>query len=155
MGLLSPHRRFVDPHDTSGLPRVSVRPPVPSRENPLPGIKPLLTPHDGSLQEILVHRHLTEPPPSRAATVLGALAMAGVAAALATIWIVIRYPDSDFSRSDSNTWAMISLLSLGFIHVLAIFSQILSGGRSRLGMLALVVLYGGVFLVLIADHLLR
>lgn len=155
MGLLSPHRRFVDPHDTSGLPRVSVRPPVPTRVTPLSGIKPLLTPKDGSLEEVLVHRHLAEPPPSRAATVLGALAMSGVVAALATVWIVIRYPDSDFSRSDSNAWAMVSMLSLGFIHVLAIFSQILSGGRSRLGMLALVVLYAGVFVILIADHLLR
>ena len=155
MGLLSPHRRFVDPHDTSGLPQVSVRPSVPASDQPLSGIKPLLTPKDGSLEEILVHRHLTEPPPSHAATVLGALALAGVIASLTTIWIVIRYPDSDFSRSDSNAWAMVALLSLGFIHVLAIFSQILSGGRSRLGMLALVVLYAGFFVLLIADHLLR
>jgi hypothetical protein len=81
--------------------------------------------------------------------------MAGVVAALATVWIVIRYPDSDFADADSKIWAMVSMLGLGFIHVLAIFSQILSGGRNRLGTLALVALYAGVFLILIADHLLR
>lgn len=49
----------------------------------------------------------------------------------------------------------IMILSLGGIHVLAIFSQILSNGRNLLGAVSLVMLYAGAILLVIVDHLLR
>jgi hypothetical protein len=49
----------------------------------------------------------------------------------------------------------VIILGLGGIHVVAIFSQIYSSGRNMLGALSLLMLYVGVILLLVIDHLLR
>lgn len=153
MGLLSPHRRFVNPQNTDGIPTVRRHRPLPPRERPLPGTKHLKTPKDGSLKELLGHRERPDDRASRTAAVLGWAAMVFSVGFLVMLALINRLPDAAWH--DSDIIAMLGMLSLGFIHVFAIFSQILSSGRNLVGAIALPTLYAGFFLLVILDHLLR
>ncbi len=151
---LSPHRRFTNPGNMDGIPRVRTRRPLPVRDKPLSGTKTMQTPRDGSLDE-MIHRTI-EPAEasSRTAHVMGWLAVTGVVALWCLLWYIARTPGADL-RSHGGLFTALVILLLGGIHVFAIFSQILSNGRNRTGSMALILLYGGSILLAVADHLLR
>lgn len=153
MGMLTPHRRFVDPHNTDGIPTARRHRPLPKREHPLPGTKSLSTPKDGGLERILTRRPPENPRLARSAVVLGWMAMLSSIAFLVVLAFVNRFSDADWRFLDSDEMAMLVMLTLGFIHVFSIFSQITSSGRNLIGALALPVLYAGFFLLVILDHL--
>lgn len=150
MGMLSPHRRFVDPHNTDGIPTVHRRQALPARDKPLAGAKALKTPKDGSLRKLLGRRQTEDARSTKTALVLGWAAMGFSVGFLIMLAIVNCFPNA--SWPDSDIIAMLTMLSLGFIHVFAIFSQILSGGRNLVGALSLPVLYAGFFLVVLLEH---
>lgn len=153
MGMLSPHRRFVDPGNTEGIPKVRPRGPLPVRDKPLPGTKVMHTPHDGSLEDML-RRKADTGETSRVAHVLGWLAVAGVLGLWVLLWIMWRDPGvSPYSHGGLFTGVVI--LALGGIHVLAIFSQILSRGRNLPGALSILMLYVGTMLLAVVDHFTR
>lgn len=81
--------------------------------------------------------------------------MAGVIGFLGLLWFVSRDTGADWRMSIGNLFWAIMILSLGGIHVLAIFSQILSNGRNLLGAVSLVMLYAGAILLVVVDHLSR
>ena len=152
MGMLSPHRRFVDPGNTEGIPKVHPRNPHPDRSKPLLGTKSMRTPHDGSMEEML-HRKADSQMPTRAAHVMGWLAVAGVVGVWIILWIAWRETDLRLRFRGNASGTMI--VAVAGIHLLAIFSQIISGGRNLPGALSILLLYGGTLLLAVIDHLTR
>lgn len=150
MDNLSPHKTFRDPGDLSGLPRVHKGTPVPRRESPLPGTKTMICPKDGHLLETLTVHPAEATKPPLAATIMSAIAM-GVALGTHLFLWQIRGPDMDFEKADR--WQLFPGIAL--VHLLWIFSHILSNGRDRLGGLAVMVLYVGPLVLLVIDHFVR
>jgi hypothetical protein len=146
---LSPHRSFVDPGNVRDLPGVTKRTPIQRRETPLPGTKTMLCPKDDSLRELVTGRALEVIRPSRTADILGYLAMAGALVMTALFWIVPILQETHPTRH-GGIWVFIS--GLAVVHVLAIFSQILSGGRNLPGGLAILVLYVGFLVSVVIAH---
>ena len=89
MGLLSPHRRFRNPDNMEGIPAVRIHGPAFRRDKPLPGTKGMLTPVDGSLKKLLDRAVERTEPSSRAAKVLGILAVAGAAGLLCLLLLYV------------------------------------------------------------------
>lgn len=138
-------KTLPNPENPQGVPGVTKRTPIPKREIPLKGTKSMLCPDDEHLQELVNGRKIDEVLPSLTAKTFGVLAVVLALGVLAVFWV-----ERSFSN---NTWALVTL-TCGLIHVLAILSQILSSGRNKPGGLAILVLYVGMFLNLIIDHLL-
>jgi len=154
MTRLSPHRRFRNADNMEGIPRVFKRRAVPPREAPLPGTKKLQTPPDEKLLEMIRRTQEHEKQPPFTARVMGWLAIAGVLGLWCIFWHISRTPGVDL-HSNGGMFTALVILFLGGIHVLAIFSQILSNGRERTGSIALMMLYGGSILLAVVDHLTR
>jgi hypothetical protein len=116
----------------------------------LEGTKPLLCPQDDQLKTLVTGRATEAVPPSRTADMLGYLAMGGAIAMLAFYWI-----DRALHGSEP-VWISpgFGLVSLALLHLLVIFSQILSSGRNMPGSLAIIVLYAGIVLSVIVEHFL-
>lgn len=139
-------RRLRNPGDLRGIPGVARHTPVPRRDHPLPGTRILLCPKTGNLREMVAGRSIEDIKPSRTATVLGILAMAGSVFLLAIPWLEPVW----------NLWPWVDefgtgvvILTLGFVHVAAVLTQALSNGRNLIGGLAILVLYAGSILGLI------
>ena len=152
MTRLTPHRRFRNADNMEGIPRVFQRRGVPQRDVPLPGTKKMQTPRDDKLLEMIRRTQDLEQKPPVTARVMGWLAITGVLGLWCIFWHIARTPGVGL-RGDMFTALVI--LFLGGIHVLAIFSQILSNGRERTGSIALMLLYGGSILLAVVDHLTR
>ena len=150
MDNLSPHKTFRDPGDLSGLPRVTKGTPVPHRESPLPGTKTMLCPKDDHLLETLTVHPAEATKPPLAATIMSAIAMAAAVGTNLLFWRATG-PDEHFTRVDN--WQFFPGIVL--VHLLWIFSHILSNGRDRLGGLAVAVLYAGPLVLLVIDHFVR
>ena len=148
---LSPHRSFADPGDARNVPRVTRRTPIRRRDKPLPGTKTMLCPEDEHLHELVSGRTIEKIPPSRTATILGILAMVVTVALLAFILINPILQQSNPTRH-GGIWVFI--IGIAAVHVLAIFSQILSTGRNMTGSLAIPVLYVGTILCVVIEHFL-
>ena len=146
----SSQRTFRNPGDVRGLPGVRKRTPIPLRECPLEGTKVMLCPKDEHLKELVTGRAIDVILPSRAANILGVLAMAAAVGFNVFFWMDRAF--WGFVAARRGIWIII--LGLAVVHVLTIFSQILSSGRNRLGSLAILVLYVAALLGLIIDHLL-
>jgi hypothetical protein len=146
----SPIRRtFRNPGDVRGLPGVSKRRPIPKRDAPLPGTKSMSCPQDGSLKDLIGGRKVEVILPSRTATILGYLAVACAVGMIVLFWI------SRIFGNDALSWLpeTFPLFFIAAFHLLVIFSQILSSGRNRPGAVAILILYGGMILSLVIDHL--
>jgi hypothetical protein len=150
MGTLSPHRRFVDPLNTDGIPTARSHRPVPARDKPLPGTKTLKTPKEGSLRELLGRREPGNVMPDQSAALLGWSAMVFSIGYLVMLVLKNHVPEAEWFGSE--LMSVLAVFSLGFIHLLAIFSQILSSGKNLPGALAVPVLYAGLLLFVILDH---
>lgn len=146
MSNLAPHRRFIDPGNMEGIPRVSVSTPPPHRDAPLPGTKSMLCPVDGSLVGLAESRILEKPIRSRTSTVLGIAAL--VFALVMPVWILFAH----FGSERAVAWSIIC--GLAIVHLFAIFSQIISSCRNLPGALAIPVLYIGFIFWIVVDHLL-
>ena len=133
-----------------GIPTVRPRRPLPHREEALPGTKPLRTPNDGWLPYPADGAN-ADKRQSRMATVLGWAAMIYSVVFLVLLALVNRLPDAGWPNE--KNLAMLVMISLGSIHLLAIFSQILSTGRYLLGALALPALYAGFVLLVVLEYL--
>ena len=138
-------RTFRNPGDVRGIPEVRRHAPRPRRETPPSATKTMLCPKDEQFGEMVTGRRIETILPSRTATVLGIL---GVTCAL-LVNSLILFHDTRFSDA-FGTGGMI--LSLGLVHILAVFSQILSTGRNQLGPWAILVLYAGAILSAIVLH---
>jgi predicted Co/Zn/Cd cation transporter (cation efflux family) len=146
---LSPSRTFVDPGNVRDLPGVTRRTPIQRRESPLPGTKTLLCPKDEHLREMVTGRAIEVVRPSRTADILGYLAMAGALVQIALFWILPILQQTNPTRH-GGVWVVI--IGLAIVHVLAIFSQVLSGGRNIPGGLAILVLYVGFLVSVVVAH---
>jgi hypothetical protein len=146
---LSPNRSFVDPGNVRDLPGVTKRTPIRRRETPLPGTRTLLCPKDEHLRELVTGRAIEVIKPSRTADILGYLAMTGALLMTALFWIIPILQQTHPTRHD-GVWVVI--IGLAIVHVLAIFSQILSGGRNVPGGLAILVLYVGFLVSVVIAH---
>ena len=144
------HRTILDPGSVRGLPGVTKHTPIPARETPLEGTKTMLCPKDEHLKELVTGRSIEVILPSRTANTLGVLAMIAAVGLVVFFWLdrVLW----GFLAARHGIWIVI--LGLALVHVLAIFSQILSSGRNKPGGLAILVLYGGGILSVIIDHIL-
>lgn len=112
--------------------------PVLPRESPLPGTKSMLCPKDKHLLEMVTGPPTAEPKPPLTATIMGVLAMMVALGSLAYFWHLII---SDRSYSRSEGWMFFP--GVAVVHLLWLFSRILSVEGSRLGCLAVVMLYLG------------
>jgi hypothetical protein len=150
MDQLSPHKSFTDPDNVRGLPQVLKSTPVPRRESPLPGTKTMLCPKDAHLLERVASQPDGAIKPPLAATFMGAVAMA---VALGSNFLWWRFMRSDGYDGWQDKW----LLFPGFVivHLLWLFSRVLSNGGTRLGGLAVAVLYLGPLMLLVIDHFVR
>lgn len=146
---LSPNRTFVNPGNVRDLPGVTKRTPIQRRETPLPGTKTMLCPKDDSLRELVTGRAIEVVRPSRTADILGYLAMAGALIQIALFWIIPILQETNPTRH-GGVWVVI--IGLAIVHVLAIFSQVLSGGRNIPGGLAILVLYVGFLVSVVVAH---
>ena len=151
MGLLSPHRRFIDPGNTDGIPRVSRHRPAPSRESPLPGTKTLLTPKDPDFHELVSKPRIEPAQARRTGRVLGIIALV-LAVLLPAHVCVIGFIRKSHPEYEGGLWIVIVVFPL--VHLLAIFSQVLSSGRNLAGSLAIPVLYVAFIACVLIDHLL-
>jgi hypothetical protein len=138
MDKLSPHKSFPNLDDVRSLPRVLKSTPIPHRESPLPGTKSMLCPKDKHLLEMVTGPPTAEPKPPLTATIMGVLAMVVALGSLAYFWQLIL---SDRSYSRSEGWMFFP--GFAVVHLLWLFSRILSVEGSRLGCLAVVMLYLG------------
>lgn len=111
------------------------------------------TPHDGSLEEML-HRKAESDSPPLASLFLGWSAVAGVLGLWALLWIMWRDADMDL-YSHGGVFTAVVILMLGSIHILAIFSQIMSRGRNLPGALSILLLYVGTMALAVIDHFTR
>ena len=150
MDNLSPHKTITDPGDLRGLPRVLKGTPVPRRETPLPGTKTMLCPKDGQLLETLTGHPVEETKPPLAATMMSALAMAAALGSNLMFWLIAG-PGGSFDKIDM--WLFFP--GIAIVHLLWVFSHILSNGRDRLGGLAVIVLYMGPLVLMVIDHFVR
>lgn len=91
---------------------------------------------------------------SRSAQVVGWLSLASVVGLWSLLWFLMRTPGVGL-HSHGGVFTALVILLLGGIHVLAIFSQIFSNGRNRMGFISLMSLYVGTILLFVVDHLLR
>jgi hypothetical protein len=137
MEKLSPHKSFPNLDDVRSLPKVLKGTAVPHRESPLPGTKSMLCPKDKHLLEMVTGPPTAEPKPPLTATIMGVLAMMVALGTLAYFWHLII---SDHSNSRSAGWMFPGF---AVVHLLWLFSRILSVEGSRLGCLAVVMLYLG------------
>jgi hypothetical protein len=153
MGLLSPHRRFRNPDNLEGIPRLRKHGSKARPASTGSGAKVMLTPRDGDLKELLERAVRRDEKPHPIGQLLGRLAVAGVLFFLGFHWYAWRNPDV-MDGMGNLFWAIV-ILSLGVIHLLAVFSQIYSNGRNTLGALSLVILYAGTILLVVIDHLLQ
>lgn len=146
---LSPNRSFVDPGNVRDLPGVTKRTPIRRRDTPLPGTRTLLCPKDEHLRDLVTGRAIEVVKPSRTADILGYLAMAGALVMIALFWIIPLLQENHPTRH-GGAWVVI--IGLAIVHVLAIFSQILSVGRNIPGGLAVLVLYVGFLVSVVIAH---
>ena len=154
MTRLSPHRRFRNADNMEGIPRVFKHRAAPPRGEPLPGTRKMRTPPDEKLLEMIRRAREIEEKPPFAARLMGWLAVAGVLGLWCLCWHISRTPGVGL-YSHGGMFTALVILFLGGIHVLAIFSQILSNGRERTGSIALMLLYGGSILLAVVDHITR
>jgi hypothetical protein len=151
MESLSPHRRFVDPGDISGLPKVPRHTPVPLRDHPLPGTKRLQYPTDDHLKEVIGIHAVADDEPSRAELVTGrgalVCAVALVAAMFAYPWLV------RLGANEEQLGGGLFLVAV-LVHLLAALSLMLSNWRSEASLWALLLVYGGVFAKMVLVGLL-
>lgn len=151
MESLSPHRRFVDPGDISGLPGVPRHTPVPLRDHPLPGTKRLEFPTDDHLKEVIGVHAMADAAPSRAELITGRSALVGavslVAAMFAFPWLVRLGADDDQLSG-------FVVLSVALVHLLAALSLMLSNWRSEASLWAVLLVYGGGFAKMVLSGLL-
>ena len=147
MDNLSPHKSFTDPDNVSGLPQVLKSTPVPRRETPLPGTKTMLCPNDDHLLELVAGQRVVATKPPLAATIMGAVAMAVALGSNILVWY--------FMRSDGRLDKWLLFPGLVIVHLLWMFSRILSNGGTLLGGLAVAVLYLGPLVLLVIDHFVR
>ena len=138
MDKLSPHKSFPNLDDVRSLPKVLKRTAVPHRESPLPGTKSMLCPKDKHLLEMVTGPPTAEPKPPLTATIMGVLAIIVALGTLAYCWDFLM-SDRSFSRSEA--WMFFP--GYVVVHLLWLFSRILSVEGSRLGCLAVVMLYLG------------
>ena len=139
----------MNPGNVRDLPGVTKRTPIQRRETPLPGTKTLLCPKDEHLRELVTGRAIEVVRPSRTADILGYLAMAGALVMIALFWILPILQETNPPRH-GGVWVVI--IGLAIVHVLAIFSQVLSGGRNIPGGLAILVLYAGFLVSVVVAH---
>jgi hypothetical protein len=139
----------VNPGNVRDIPGVTKRTPIQRRETPLPGTKTLLCPKDEHLRELVTGRAIEVVRPSRTADILGYLAMAGALVMIALFWILPILQETNPTRH-GGVWVVI--IGLAIVHVLAIFSQVLSGGRNIPGGLAILVLYAGFLVSVVVAH---
>jgi hypothetical protein len=145
----------VDPGNTDGIPKVLPHRALPVRDKPLPGTKSMQAPHDGSLEEMIHRKTEHAEYPSRTAQVMGYMAVTSVVVFWCLLWYVWRTPDVHWMTSRGGLFAWLMMLVLGCTHVSALFSQILSNGRNRMGSMSLLGLYVGTIMLAVVDHLLR
>jgi hypothetical protein len=140
-------RKFPDPGNFRDLPGVARHTPIPVRETPLEGTKMMLCPKDETLKQLVSGRAIEVILPSRTAKIMGILAMAFAIWVHAAYWI---------DRFFDVPWVgfAFNFVGLGVFHLLVVFSQILSSGRNRPGVWAIIVLYGGIVVDLLVDWLL-
>lgn len=152
MKMLSPHRRFIGPDNVDGIPGVSKRRAKPKRENPLPGTKNLVTEKDPRFQDLVTYQRMERVEPSRVGKLLGNLALVMAVMVPSVIVINALAPESHAIR-DFGAW--FSVLGFILVHLFAIFSQVLSGGKNFQGCLAIPVLYVSFIVCVIIDHLMH
>jgi hypothetical protein len=139
--------------NTEGIPKVRSRTPIPLRIKPLLGMRKMKTPQDGSMEELL-HRKAEPDVPPLASRIMGWSAVAGVVGFWCLLWVMWRRPDISL-YSHGGLFTGVVILALGGIHLLAIFSQILSRGRNLPGSLSILMLYVGTMVLAVIDHFTR
>jgi hypothetical protein len=146
-------RKLRDPLDTRGNPTV-IQPgtPVPRRAEPLPGTKKMSFPKDSHFAGVVNAHPANELKPPWVARLWGWLAMLGALDLIAMYWVGPHLPPNGWLNEYGTG---IVILVLGLTHVFAVLSQVASDGRNQLGGLSVLVLYGGLILSLVLDHLLR
>lgn len=142
-------RSFPSPGNVRDLPGVTKHTPIPKRAIPLAGTKAMKCPKDEHLRDLVTARAVEVILPSRTADILGILAMALAVGLIFGYWLdrIFVAPEESWIRPG------IGFFFLASFHLLVVFSQILSSGRNQPGALAIVVLYAGIVLSVIADWL--
>lgn len=98
---------------------------------------------------MLEGRTLEKPSNSRTAKVVG---IAALAMALMLPCMVMFNPLRRILPWESDGMGFVAFLTFALVHLLSIFSQIVSSGRNATGSIAIPVLYVGFLFWIFVDH---
>ena len=135
---LSPHRRFVSPDDRGSVVIPTSRAPASPRKEPLQGTKALKVSKEKPEGDWIAKRTLHQYPHEA----LGQ--RFGIAAFIIMIALVLCIALTYFliDRNQTSEWlGALTILALISTNLLGIFSQVLTGGRSWHGAVALVAVW--------------
>jgi len=151
---LAPRRRFRDPHDLSGITRVSPRRAIPARETPLEGTRTLLVPKEGDLRPLVTGSLATDNDNSLGARVCGWVSL-GLAATLFPGFLVIEAMDR---LGASTPWFLAShhfgasLTAAFFIsHLTGFFSQLYSNSQETNGIKGIALCWASLIMIVVAE----
>jgi hypothetical protein len=151
---LAPRRRFRDPHDLSGITRVSPRRAIPVRETPLEGTRTLLVPKEGDLRPLVTGSLATNDHDHLGARVCGWVSL-GLAATLLPGFLVIEAVDR---LGGGGPWFLAShhfaaaLTAAFFIsHFAGFSSQLFSNSQESNGIKGIALCWVSLIMIVVAE----